>query len=1103
MRFATRAFCTTVGATMLALGPCVTASVAQDTIPHAESCTQGGWGFRYGRQLHFGTTNTCHKSVTIWFMRKTGELVRNDVSPGGTFDTGLPKSSFVGKGWVAATCLAGFRPRPAVAMAHWDDILHSRYVCAQANTDDGKFGTSGRKLPHVSSSTASVGDGRGANANAAPVGHSSTAVRTDTVENKLEAVGDELPRGVYALDDALDFNVLDSVYYDAAQDQLSLVGHFDPRFQGPRVPYLEYLATLLENPKPEFTLTWTPDSKRRIDALFSRRLSKQQGESITHQWGTLFDRNHNLTRAGYYLLPALGISPIRNNQAPGSLGLTVKTANVPGILQVTAVRPGSPAEAAGLKVGYLIQSLQGEPVLTPSEFYRIVRQSGAGWALNIGYVGVVNGRMVQATAIAILAADANGDIWDHATRYDVIKALYLANGDLHAAAVIDVVGIWDRLAKPGQSPQLSNALIQILIDSLGVRSAAEADRQAVQRHSMTLNAAKYDVMLKVSRAFDSTFHFIGNPVAQAYENSVRMTHNVDNLTPATNVMDRLLVGKIGALLDPIFQRRSGVQIPPELVEDQFHVHPEMQPEYLGVPGDSLLARAMYAGDYLCKRLMNRPDLKRTISGYQTEFEFEQTHPAFRHTTGNYRLWISVDKMDTPQSPDGKILAFRNVKMRFNIREQTDSGRDIPNRPGSYEELLTSLWDKFEQEYPTLHQLREAAKLAAAANWILQHNRSASLPTAGRAHWHGPTTVPGLVFIELTPDAARGMYKTHETIIAEGGVSLVPFPRENVNNPNADGQATANPFPYDSSVVDLTGLGEPVGAASGETPLAPALFSHQQQDSLASRIFHEKIIVPEPHPSAWVTDFTKGNRTLSAISVALSQLKQGSPVDAEASIEQRRKLEQVRLVAIHLAQVERALNLLNETNSENVRQFQQLQEEITAQRDAFYEHMFDFSLDNMLEARFQLNEHPDIAEAGNIAYDTGENIDYLEKLEGSLRTGQVPVAMLEAGTATIKRFSEGLARISRDLGATPAATYFDTVTEAKRFTDVLAMEGEVAQLEFVTDVKVEKLESSSDAAARARKALLPLQRELSDQLDALCNDPQLKGLTVNGNTGGNR
>jgi hypothetical protein len=692
-----------------------------------------------------------------------------------------------------------------------------------------------------------------------------------------------------------------------------------------------------------------------------------------------------------------------------------------------------------------------------------------------------------------LAADPDTNIWENATRYDVIKALYLANGDQHAAAVVDVIGIWDRLEKA--DPQLSNSLTQMLVDVLGVTAAVNTDRAAIQGGTMTLANGEYDIMVKMCQGFDSTFHFTGNPVTAAYEKSVQTTKNVQNLLPATNVMDGLLVGKIGALLNPIFERSTGLQIPPELVEDQFHIQPVMQPQYLGIPANSLLARAMFAGDYLCKRLINNPEIAQTIPGYQTEFAFELTHPNFRRTTGNYRLWISVDTMDTPQSPDGKILAFRNVKMRFNIREESNTGQDLPDQPGSYESLLTSLWDKFEQQYPTLHELKEAAKVAAAAKWILQRNQAAAMPAAGRTPWQGPATVPGLVFIELTPDPTQGMAKTHETIIAEGGVSLTPFPPENVSPQNANGQANANPFPDDSSVVDLTGLGAPAGAPAGDTPLTVELFSHQEQNSLASRIFHEKIVVPEPHPAGWVASFTKGNQTLTAVSVALNQLKQSSAAQTQDSIELRQKLERVRLVSIQLAQVERVLNILNEKNAQQAEEFQKLQTEITKDRDEFYDHIWGFAIDNMLEARSELKEHPDIAEAGEIANEAKEDIDYYEGLQRALATGSVPVATLEASAATIKKFSTELSQVAHALGSTTAATYFTTVTEAGKFEDVLAMEGQVAQLEFITDAQVAQLTASSATVTDLQNKLLPLQKKLTDQLDALCNDPQVKALTT--------
>src|SRR5438270_5890876 len=94
------------------------------------------------------------------------------------------------------------------------------------------------------------------------------------LEGKGESTQTDTPRGIYLLESEYTFNVLDSVYYDAGNHQLSLIGHFDKRFSGRRIPYLQHLATLLESPNPQFSLTWTADSEKRINGLFARHISQ-------------------------------------------------------------------------------------------------------------------------------------------------------------------------------------------------------------------------------------------------------------------------------------------------------------------------------------------------------------------------------------------------------------------------------------------------------------------------------------------------------------------------------------------------------------------------------------------------------------------------------------------------------------------------------------------------------------------------------------------------------------------------------------------------------------------------------------------------------------
>ncbi len=648
----------------------------------------------------------------------------------------------------------------------------------------------------------------------------------DEAERMLEIRPALQTQGLYALDGQTAFNVLDSAFYDPASKRLSLVGHSDPKYRGPKIPYLQHLAVLLGAPRPEFSLNWTPDTERRIDAFFSQHvvegLTSNEADNLMAKWGRIADASGNLTRSGQLLMTAAGLSPIDGGRAPGFAGVAV--APIPGTvwIRVIAVQPGSPAEAAGLRDGDVIRTIRGFSPLNPLEFSLRIRMSGAGQAINIVYVRTGSGGVPTRTQLTPTESpDSNP--WSGTNVADVLKALYWSASDFKAALAMDVIGKMLR-NHSGATEEIRMEIRGLLFNAVGLRGLMNADSKAVDENRMTMVEAMHDLNLKLCRSLDETFHFSGTPVGNTYEATY---HRIggdpsSSLPPAMQELDRQMMPKVEELLNVIFARPEGLQIAPELVDEQFHLRPEMVPEYMGLPEDTLLAQVLFNSDYLCKRLMNRPELKAKIPHYLSGFEFEVKHPEFRHPTGNYRIWISVAKLDTPQSTSGTTLALRDLKMRFNIRDHEGgsasgsaaarAGRDLPNKPGSYEDLLTSLWDDFEVEYPTLHELRETAKLAAAARWMLSHDSKTSLPLEGRTHWQGPKKVPGLVFMELAPDPTLGMSKTRVTTIASGGVSEAP-----------PADLMGDPYPSDPSVVDLRGtsFGGPPAGTHVYTATAPS------------------------------------------------------------------------------------------------------------------------------------------------------------------------------------------------------------------------------------------------------------------------------------------
>ena len=120
------------GAGLLALALMAGPALAEKAVPHTESCDHNGWGFLTFSAKHYGTTNSCRKTITIWFMTKDGQTVHADVAPGAVFDTGLTATdNFTGDIWAAASCPSGYKPTPVPSAETWDQILNSRYRCVK------------------------------------------------------------------------------------------------------------------------------------------------------------------------------------------------------------------------------------------------------------------------------------------------------------------------------------------------------------------------------------------------------------------------------------------------------------------------------------------------------------------------------------------------------------------------------------------------------------------------------------------------------------------------------------------------------------------------------------------------------------------------------------------------------------------------------------------------------------------------------------------------------------------------------------------------------------------------------------------------------------
>jgi hypothetical protein len=473
-----------------------------------------------------------------------------------------------------------------------------------------------------------------------------------------------------ALDRKITFNVLDHVEYEPGNGRLVLMGHRDAGYATSGIPYLQYLATLLEHPSPQFSLEWTRESEARVAELRNRLGSDDEWRRLAGEWGRWIDDSEHVTPAGRYFMPLFGI------QVP----------------------------PAGQKMD----------------------------------------------------------------KYQVLSGVFQAVGEQQASEIVAAFGALHRAMPNPGLPQLYG-----LFRAAGVYDLFVNDRSEMQAGRMTEHQVQVDVYRAMFKSFDRALNYSGQPTSTAFENALRRGQTPDAaMEAAISEFDRQFEGAYGQALRRLYRSKPEFQIPVTLINASLRDTLKVEPKFIGVDASTLLAKLLLDADVAAKKLLNAPELADKIPGYQTQVTHRLSRPGSRRSphASTSRLWISVEQIDALRSGDGNILALGETKMRFNMRERGQDGRDLSNqRPGDYEALLTSLYDAFARAYsPVFHELREAAKLAYVAQWLKARNTAYRLPTTHLATWRAPATVPGVIFISWSADPSR---PDIQTVSAIGGISL--------------------------------------------------------------------------------------------------------------------------------------------------------------------------------------------------------------------------------------------------------------------------------------------------------------------------------------------
>jgi formylglycine-generating enzyme len=207
---------------------------------------------------------------------------------------------------------------------------------------------------------------------------------------------------------------------------------------------------------------------------------------------------------------------------------------------------------------------------------------------------------------------------------------------------------------------------------------------------------------------------------------------------------------------------NGFMLSNELMEAFYGVAPvQVLLTFEGLDGASALGRVLYEADYAGKTIDLTQMLLHTIEG----------HKSHRELLGDLALKkISFHNQFEPQdvqlmvSANRREIAFGSarieLKSSLDLKSPPDPGGTLNKEEQAAAQKATETWrnqinegyDRYAQAYPSLHRLREAAKIVALARWMNQQGiKPAPDPTAaavpgwgtGARAWTPPTRVCGL------------------------------------------------------------------------------------------------------------------------------------------------------------------------------------------------------------------------------------------------------------------------------------------------------------------------------------------------------------------------
>ena len=172
----------------------------------------------------------------------------------------------------------------------------------------------------------------------------------------------------------------------------------------------------------------------------------------------------------------------------------------------------------------------------------------------------------------------------------------------------------------------------------------------------------------------------------------------------------------------------------------------------GRRADSPLARVMFDADYALKYLSSLNPETLSIRGHKSSLEFLTAEAEARNRSvpkqARVRKWIEPSGVKMKAFSDNTGIRFDTVSLRIGAEPLETSGQEgfLKGALDRYAEGLSRRYDDYARLYPSLHVMRETAKIIALAQWLKDKHLQVALPSVVPVKNPVPDRVKGFVSI---------------------------------------------------------------------------------------------------------------------------------------------------------------------------------------------------------------------------------------------------------------------------------------------------------------------------------------------------------------------